>query len=295
MAQNQRIVLQRRKRTMKNYLLILMGILFVCCQSQPERPFSEAEKLADKQYYQFFHWMLFGDGDKDTAVESLFKSAEAGYAESQSQLGGCYAYRPDLIKRKGADIDSAVIWWLKAAEQEDYVAQKELAIFHVRMKEWKQAKYWLKRAEKNDFEDETLYHEIRGYERRNVQPIPKESRIAVKQYYQFLSYVQSGYKLNFDIKNLIESAESGYVHSQTELACCYAYRPDLLGCEKPHIDSAVIWWHKAAEQDDWVAQEKLAQHYVDLQDWKQAKFWLKRAKKNGYKDKELQKQIRKNL
>lgn len=149
MAQNQRIVLQRRKRTMKNYLLILMGILFVCCQSQPERPFSEAEKLADKQYYQFFHWMLFGDGDKDTAVESLFKSAEAGYAESQSQLGGCYAYRPDLIKRKGADIDSAVIWWLKAAEQEDYVAQKELAIFHVRMKEWKQAKYWLKRAEKN--------------------------------------------------------------------------------------------------------------------------------------------------
>ena len=156
MAQNQRIVLQRRKRTMKNYLLILMGILFVCCQSQPERPFSEAEKLADKQYYQFFHWMLFGDGDKDTAVESLFKSAEAGYAESQSQLGGCYAYRPDLIKRKGADIDSAVIWWLKAAEQEDYVAQKELAIFHVRMKEWKQAKYWLKRAEKNDFEDETL-------------------------------------------------------------------------------------------------------------------------------------------
>ena len=53
---------------MKNYLLILMGILFVCCQSQPERPFSEAEKLADKQYYQFFHWMLFGDGDKDTAV-----------------------------------------------------------------------------------------------------------------------------------------------------------------------------------------------------------------------------------
>ena len=86
MAQNQRIVLQRRKRTMKNYLLILMGILFVCCQSQPERPFSEAEKLADKQYYQFFHWMLFGDGDKDTAVESLFKSAEAGYAESQSQL-----------------------------------------------------------------------------------------------------------------------------------------------------------------------------------------------------------------
>lgn len=272
---------------MKHDIIILLGILLIGCQSQSQQSDSESDDLLYEQYWQFQESMLFGIGDEDNAIESLFKSAEAGYAESQSQLGGCYAYRPDLIKREGADIDSAVIWWLKAAEQEDYVAQKELAIFHVRMKEWKQAKYWLKRAEKNGFEDETLYHEIRGYERRNVQPIPKESRIAVKQYYQFLSYVQSGYKLNFDIKNLIESAESGYVHSQTELACCYAYRPDLLGCEKPNIDSAVIWWHKAAEQDDWVAQEKLAQHYVDLQDWKQAKFWLKRAKKNGYKDKEL--------
>ena len=280
---------------MKHDIIILLGILLIGCQSQSQQSDSESDDLLYEQYWQFQESMLFGIGDEDTAIESLFKSAEAGYAESQSQLGGCYAYRPDLIKRKGADIDSAVIWWLKAAEQEDYVAQKELAIFHVRMKEWKQAKYWLKRAEKNDFEDETLYHEIRGYERRNVQPIPKESRIAVKQYYQFLSYVQSGYKLNFDIKNLIESAESGYVHSQTELGCCYAYCPDLLGCKKPNIDSAVIWWHKAAGQDDWVAQEKLANHYADIRDWKQAKYWLKRAKKNRYKNKELQKKINKHL
>ena len=280
---------------MKHDIIILLGILLIGCQSQPIQSCSESDDLLYEQYWQFQESMLFGIGDEDTAIESLFKSAEAGYAESQSQLGGGYAYRPDLIKRKGADIDSAVIWWLKAAEQEDYVAQKELAIFHVRMKDWKQAKFWFKRAEKNGFEDETLYHEIRGYERRNVQPIPKESRIAVKQYYQFLSYVQSGCKLNFDIKNLIESAESGYVHSQTELGCCYAYCPDLLGCEKPNIDSAVIWWHKAAGQDDWVAQEKLANHYADIQDWKQAKYWLKRAKKNGYKNKELQKKINKHL
>ena len=184
---------------MKHDIIILLGILLIGCQSQSQQSDSESDDLLYEQYWQFQESMLFGIGDEDTAIESLFKSAEAGYAESQSQLGGCYAYRPDLIKREGADIDSAVIWWLKAAEQEDYVAQKELAIFHVRMKDWKQAKFWFKRAEKNGFEDETLYHEIRGYERRNVQPIPKESRIAVKQYYQFLSYVQSGCKLNFDI------------------------------------------------------------------------------------------------
>lgn len=65
-------------KKMKNYLLILTGILFVCCQCQPERPFTEAETLADKQYYQFFDWMLFGDGVEDTAIKSIFKSAEAG-------------------------------------------------------------------------------------------------------------------------------------------------------------------------------------------------------------------------
>ena len=38
-----------------------------------------------------------------------------------------------------------------------------------------------------------------------------------------------------------------------------------------------------------------AYYYADIQDWKRAKYWLKRAKKNGYKDKELQKRIRRNL
>lgn len=160
MAQNQRIVLQRRKRTMKNYLLILMGILFVCCQSQPERPFSEAEKLADKQYYQFFHWMLFGDGDEDTAIESLFKSAEAGNSEAQNLLGGCYAERPDLIKREQADIDSAVIWWLRAAEQYEWMAQRDLAYYYADIQDWKQAKFWLKRAKKNGYKDKELQKRI---------------------------------------------------------------------------------------------------------------------------------------
>ena len=84
---------------MKNCILII-ALLIVGCQHQVERPLTESEKLADKQYYQFFGWMLFGDGDEDTAIESLFKSAEAGNAEAQIELGGCYAERPDLIKRE---------------------------------------------------------------------------------------------------------------------------------------------------------------------------------------------------
>ena len=104
--------------------------------------------------------MLFGDGDKDTAIESLFKSAEAGNAEAQNLLGGCYAERPDLIKREKPDIDSAVIWWHKAAEQDDWVAQEKLANHYADIQDWKQAKYWLKRAKKNGYKDKELQKKI---------------------------------------------------------------------------------------------------------------------------------------
>ena len=96
-------------------------------------------------------------------------------------------------------------------------------------------------------------------------------------------------------KVFFKSAEAGNAEAQIELGGCYAERPDLIKREKPDIDSAVIWWLRAAEQDEWMAQRDLAYYYADIQDWKQAKFWLKRAKKNGYKDKELQKRIRRNL
>ena len=146
---------------MKHDIIILLGILLIGCQSQSQQSDSESDDLLYEQYWQFQESMLFGIGDEDTAIESLFKSAEAGYAESQSQLGGCYAYRPDLIKREGADIDSAVIWWLKAAEQDDWVAQEKLAQHYVDLQDWKQAKFWLKRAKKNGYKDKELQKKIR--------------------------------------------------------------------------------------------------------------------------------------
>ena len=145
---------------MKHDIIILLGILLIGCQSQPIQSCSESDDLLYEQYWQFQESMLFGIGDEDTAIESLFKSAEAGYAESQSQLGGCYAYRPDLIKRKGADIDSAVIWWLRAAEQDEWMAQRDLAYYYADIQDWKQAKFWLKRAKKNGYKDKELQKRI---------------------------------------------------------------------------------------------------------------------------------------
>lgn len=136
--------MQRRKQIgNERYIIILLGILPIGCQSQPIQSCSESDDLLYEQYWQFQESMLFGIGDEDTAIESLFKSTEAGYAESQSQLGGCYAYCADLIIREGADIDSAVIWWLKAAEQDEWMAQRDLAYYYADIQDWKQAKFWL--------------------------------------------------------------------------------------------------------------------------------------------------------
>lgn len=146
---------------MKHDIIILLGILLIGCQSQSQQSDSESDDLLYEQYWQFQESMLFGIGDEDTAIESLFKSAEAGYAESQSQLGGCYAYRPDLIKRGGADIDSAVIWWLRAAEQDEWMAQRDLAYYYADIQDWKQAEFWLKRAKKNGYKDKELQKQIR--------------------------------------------------------------------------------------------------------------------------------------
>lgn len=146
---------------MKHDIIILFGILLIGCQSQSQQSDSESDNLLYEQYWQFQESMLFGIGDEDTAIESLFKSAEAGYAEAQNLLGGCYAERPDLIKREKPDIDSAVIWWLRAAEQDEWMAQRDLAYYYADIQDWKQAKFWLKRAKKNGYKDKELQKRIR--------------------------------------------------------------------------------------------------------------------------------------
>ena len=146
---------------MKHDIIILFGILLIGCQSQSQQSDSESDNLLYEQYWQFQESMLFGIGDEDTAIESLFKSAEAGYAEAQNLLGGCYAARPDLIEREKPDIDSAVIWWLRAAEQDEWMAQRDLAYYYADIQDWKQAKFWLKRAKKNGYKDKELQKRIR--------------------------------------------------------------------------------------------------------------------------------------
>lgn len=146
---------------MKNYLYILLiGFLFIGCQYRMERQLTASEQLAQKQFYQFYNWMLFGKGDKNSAIESLFKAAEAGYGEAQIELGGCYAYRPDLIGREQPNIDSAIIWLRKAAEQDEWMAQRDLAYYYAERQDWEQAKYWLKQAKENGYRDKELQRRI---------------------------------------------------------------------------------------------------------------------------------------
>lgn len=153
--------------SIKQLLISVFPFLLAGCgvQKQPQQSNAESNDLVYKQFLQFQDYMLFGIGDKDTAIESLFKSAEAGCVEAQIALGGCYAYRPDLIGREKPNIDSAIIWSRKAAEQDEWMAQRDLAYYYADKQDWEQAKYWLKRAKKNGYKDKKLQKRIN----RNLQ------------------------------------------------------------------------------------------------------------------------------
>ena len=153
--------------TMKFYLFLIFTLLLTGCGGQKQHQQSNAESndLVYKQFLQFQDNMLFGIGDKDTAIESLFKSAKAGCGEAQIELGGCYAYRPDLIGREEPNIDSAIIWSRKAAEQDEWMAQRDLAYYYADKQDWEQAKYWLKQAKRNGYKDKKLQKRIN----RNLQ------------------------------------------------------------------------------------------------------------------------------
>ena len=144
------------------YLTTLFVLLLSGCgvQKPPQQSNAESNDLVYKQYLQFLNYMLFEIGDKDTAIESLFKSAKNRNVEAQIELGGCYAYRPDLIGREKPNIDSAIIWWCKAAEQNEWMAQRNLAFYYADKQDWEQAKYWLKQAKRNGYKDKELQNRI---------------------------------------------------------------------------------------------------------------------------------------
>lgn len=154
--------MKRHLAKLTNYNILFFILLLSGCgvQKPPQQSNAESNDLVYKQYLQFLNYMLFEIGDKDTAIESLFKSAEAGCGEAQIELGGCYAYRPDLIGREKPNIDSAIIWSRKAAEQDEWMAQRDLAYYYADKQDWEQAKYWLKRAKKNGYKDKELKNRI---------------------------------------------------------------------------------------------------------------------------------------
>ena len=65
------------------YIISIFALFFTGCGGlkQSQQSNAESNDLVYKQYLQFQDYMLFGIGDKDTAIESLFKSAEAGCGE----------------------------------------------------------------------------------------------------------------------------------------------------------------------------------------------------------------------
>lgn len=64
------------------------------------------------------------DGNEETGMDWLIKSANAGYARAQAKLGDRYRYA------KPPDFESAILWYRKAAEQGNKRAQSDLGLMY---------------------------------------------------------------------------------------------------------------------------------------------------------------------
>jgi pentatricopeptide repeat protein len=79
------------------------------------------------------------------SLEELVSQAESGDVDAQYELAQKY-YNGDEVER---NIEKALHWYTKAAEQGDSACQYALACHYCREGKYKKAKYWVEAAIKN--------------------------------------------------------------------------------------------------------------------------------------------------
>ncbi len=95
--------------------------------------------------------------DKKKAMKWYRKSAEQGYLPAQRSLAKAYILGEGVLK----DPREALKWFVKAAQQNDPLSQFKTGMLYMLFEDKKQAKYWIKKAYKNDYPDaEQVWNEF---------------------------------------------------------------------------------------------------------------------------------------
>lgn len=222
------------------------------------------------------------DYDKVVYSRDLHNKAVAGDAEAQCALGICYEYGRGVEE----NINAAVLWYKKSAEQGCAAGQTDLAMCYLDGKGVPQdedlAIKWLEKAAEQGYwiAQQTLITVSRYSGTTDLQKAaktgdPKAQYELGKYYMTFMAvpYYEEA------VEWFTKAAKQGHEQAQMELAQIYFDHYE-------DYTSAAYWFLNAANQDNIVAQYNMGVLYFHgagiSKDLRASKYWLKKAMANGH-------------
>ena len=212
------------------------------------------------------------------AINWYRKAAEAGNADAQLNLGIIYD------KGQGAERNDqeAAGWYIKAAEQGIAAAQNNLGIMYaegqgVEQNDEKAVAWYIKAAEQR--------YALAQFNLANAYYMGKETDQNYSKAYVWFDLAAANGE-SMAVKNRNLAAEKMTPARMTEAQFNLGFRYNHGHGVNKHLQKAVDWYRKAAEQGDTRAQTNLGFMYTKgqgvAQDYKAAVNWYRKAAKQGY-------------
>lgn len=216
----------------------------------------------------------------DEAIDLLQKSAKAGNAKAQYELGNLYWTNQDSLIPIKIDTLMAIQWYEKSADQCYAQAQYSLAYIYENTSgnlKNNQRAFDLYKAAANQGLADALYRMGRIYQYGITDIVAKNDTIALKYYQQAadlacpaamlnlgLLYYWGGDMLKADKHKTItlfqKAAELGYAEAQYRLGLSYMY--GIEGAISKDSTKAIKWLKLAAQNNHIKACNELGDYYV---------------------------------
>lgn len=216
----------------------------------------------------------------EQVFQSTLKTAEAGDAKAQFDAAKAYNNGEGVPK----DIDKAIEWYQKAADQGNADAQNALGLAFKSAKDDIKAIEWFRKAADQGHADAQLNLGRAYFSGVEVVPEDKDEDV----------FVVVPKDVNKAIEWWRKAADQGFAEAQMALGRAYR-RGNGVPLD---IDKATEWFRKAADQGDADAQTSLAGAYSSLaaayilgrgvpKDDREAAEWYRKAADQGYADAQI--------
>jgi TPR repeat protein len=250
-----------------------------------------------------FHMHQDGDPNKDEAVKFCnVRSAKHGLITEHNQNDPYWSFYVGNFFRDGygvsKDVNEAVKWYRKAAEQGYSIAQYALGLSYENgfgvEKDLGEALKWISESAEQGFAYAQLDLGGRCLTGKDIEEDPDEAArwfgkaaqqgLDLAQYAFGICY-QSGHGVAKDEAEAVnwyrKAAEQGHAEAQRTLGVCYSKG---VGVEKEEVEAAK-WYRKAAEQGEAHAQHFLGLCYTNgrgvTKNHEEAVKWYRKAAEQG--------------